>query len=243
VLGTIQPVGEIGRGLREQSPDALFLVDAAQTLGHVPVDVVSDEIDLLAIAGHKGLLGPTGTGGLYVGPRAYGNDASTSRLFCDRRGGTGAVAPGLEMPETLPDALEAGTGNAVGLAGLEAAMDVELPGRHESEAERTRSIIQSLNEIPGVRTFGLGADARRMPVVLFNIEGAHPREVAAELDERWGIGVRGGTHCAPMLHDKLGLGDAGGVRASPGYRTTPEEIDRFLEAVRTLAAAVVGASG
>ena len=235
-VGTIQPVEAIGRGLRERAPNALFLVDAAQTAGHVPIDVRSGDIDLLALAGHKGLGGPTATGALYVAPRAFGTAPDGERLFCTRSGGTGMMAPGLEMPDTLPDALEAGTANAVGFAGLIAAMDAHNPEWHKQEMDRAMQLIDGLSEIPGVRVRGLRGREGRTSVVLFTVKGATAREVGARLDQDFGIAVRGGTHCAPLLHQAIGTGEQGAVRASPGPMTTEADIERMLAAVREIAA-------
>ncbi|MCL4219774.1 MAG: aminotransferase class V-fold PLP-dependent enzyme [Phycisphaerales bacterium] len=235
VLGTIEPVEEIGPRLRERSPRALFLVDAAQTAGHVRVDVQACSIDLLALAGHKGLLGPTGTGALYVGRRAFPDDLSLPQLYCERRGGTGAIAPGLEMPATLPDALEAGTMNAVGFAGLIAAMEALPRMDHERERRHTGRIVNALQVMRGVRLYGLRTGQRRTPSIAFNIGDLHARAVAAALDERFGIAVRGGVHCAPMLHQVIGTGERGAIRVSPGPSNTEGEIETFLEAVDAVA--------
>lgn len=244
-IGTIQDVAAVSAGLRERAPGALLLVDAAQTVGHVPIDVETAGVDLLSIAGHKGLRGPTGTGALYVGPRAYPDDPAEPRLFCLRRGGTGIAAPGTRMPEELPDALEAGTANAVGFAGLLAAMDAAAGGQEahaDHERRLTERLIEGLDAIAGVTRYGLGPGPDRTAVVLFNVDGLHPREVAAELDERDGICVRGGTHCAPLLHETIGTGEAGAVRASPGPDTPSENIEALLGAVERIAsnAAVSG---
>lgn len=235
VLGTIEPVEVIGPRLRERSPRALFLVDAAQTAGHLKVDVQACCIDLLAIAGHKGLLGPTGTGALYVGRRAFPDDLSLPHLFCERRGGTGAIAPGLEMPGTLPDALEAGTMNAVGFAGLIASMDLLPTIDHERERRHTARIVDALQSIRGVHLYGLTNCHGRTPSIAFNIRELHARAVAGALDEHYGIAVRGGVHCAPMLHQIIGTGERGAVRASPGPCNTETEVERFLEAVDAIA--------
>jgi len=241
-IGTIQDVESVSAGLRERSPHALLLVDAAQTVGHVPIDVEASGIDLFSVAGHKGLRGPTGTGALYVGPRAYPDDPGRTRLFCVRRGGTGIAAPGTRMPEELPDALEAGTSNAVGFAGLLAAMDAQGDGALENHLEHERRLtarlIEGLDAISGVTRYGLDAGAGRTAVVLFNVEGRHPREVAGELDERDNICVRGGTHCAPILHEMIGTGEAGAVRASPGPDTTEAQVDALLRSVDRIASGV-----
>lgn len=241
--GTLQPVRAIGHALRERFSNAVFLVDAAQTAGHLPVDVVADGIDLLSIAGHKGLRGPTGTGALYVGERAHSRDYGDPRakhLYCSRAGGTGAVAPGTGMPTELPDALEAGTTNAVGWAGLVAAM--ESPHTHgvEYELDLTMAAMEGLERIPGVTIHGLRSREGRTPVLLFTLHGHTPRSIGAWLDAEHDIAVRGGTHCAPLLHEAIGTGDAGAVRISPGPMNTIDEITTLLGAVRELAGHAVG---
>lgn len=234
VLGTIQPVQETIRRVRAHSEDILVMVDAAQTAGHFPIDVQGWDIDLLPLAGHKGLRGPTGTGGLYVSPRAYPDECDKSRVFCQRRGGTGSMAPGLEMPTNLPDALEAGTSNAVGFAGLIAALDALSHEVHQHEMAMTELVLSGLHSLEAVTIYGLPTIEGRTPVVLFNIEGLHPREVMAKLDQDHGIAVRGGVHCAPLLHEAIGTGSDGGVRVSPGSGTTPRQIEIFLDAIRAM---------
>lgn len=240
VLGTIQPIRAMVARARQIQPDLIVLLDAAQTVGHIPVDVQDLDVDLVSIAGHKALRGPTGTGALYVGPRVFSANGERVRIFCQRRGGTGATAPGLEMPNVLPDALEAGTPNGVGFAGLLAAME-EYAGAagtaaHQQELELTQRVLDGLRSIEGVTLYGRPGVEGRTPVVLFNLAGQHPRQVAAELDTGFGIAVRGGVHCAPALHEAIGTGCAGGVRVSPGAFNTAEEIDTFLAAVRQIAA-------
>ncbi len=236
--GTIQPITEAIKAIREICDDALVLVDCAQTLGHIPVDVQAMDIDLLAIAGHKGLGGPTGTGALYLSSRAYPDscDAQSARIFCERRGGTGQKAPGLEMPTVLPDALEAGTSNAVGFAGLLAAMDAIDPADHEHEMKLTGQIIDGLNTIDGVRVFGVPGVDGRTPVVLFVLDDLECRAVAEVLDRKYNIACRAGSHCAPLAHIALGNGESGGIRVSPGKITTSEDIQRFIEAMREIVA-------
>lgn len=235
--GTIQDIRGIRDGLRAGAPEALLLVDAAQTVGHVPLDVEADGIDLVAIAGHKGLRGPTGTGALYVGPRVVPADAECAawRIVCERRGGTGAPVPGLNMPPKLPDAMEAGTLNAVGFVGLTAAIDQFNECQRDRESRATDAIIGALRSMRHVEVYGRDGTDGRTPVVLFNIRGRRAREVAAELDDRHAIAVRGGVHCAPLLHDVVGTGPDGGVRASPGPATTDGDVDAFIGAVAALA--------
>ncbi len=239
VLGTIQPVKDIVCAIRKISPEVLVLLDAAQTIGHIAIDVQDLDIDLLSIAGHKALKGPTGTGALYVGVRAFPDVGDHARIFCERRGGTGAVAPGLEMPNVLPDALEAGTPNAVGFAGLLAAMteyDGEISkAAHEHEMSLTQHLLDGLSRIEGITVYGRKDTKNRTPVVLFNLSGIHPRAVSSSLDEEYGIATRGGVHCAPMMHQTIGTGSDGAVRVSPGVFTTKDEIEAFLVAIAELA--------
>lgn len=235
-VGTVQDVRAISERVRAVAPEALLLVDAAQTAGHLPIDVQADGIDLLALAGHKGLRGPTGTGALYVSERAYPDDWHRSKVFCQRRGGTGMLGVGLDMPTELPDALEAGTANAAGFAGLLAAIEAHDPAAHAHEMAMTARLLDGIRSIQGAVVFGLPGVQGRTPVVLFNIPGWGARDAMDELDRRWGICVRGGVHCAPLLHKTMHTGDQGGVRASPGSQTTEGEIDALLEAVEAMAA-------
>jgi cysteine desulfurase/selenocysteine lyase len=237
-MGTIQPIKESIAAVRSVVDDALVLVDCAQTLGHIPIDVQEIGIDLLAIAGHKGLGGPTGTGALYLSCKAFPDNCTQddARVFCERRGGTGSKAPGLEMPENLPDALEAGTSNAVGFAGLLAGIDALNPASHEHEMQLTAQIIDGLSKIEQVTIFGVPGVEGRTPVVLFNVDGICSRDVADRLDREFNIATRAGSHCAPLAHISLGNGENGGVRVSPGLTTTSEQIDFFLEAMRVIVA-------
>ncbi len=231
VCGTILPVREAARLAHRHG--AVFLLDAAQTAGVLPIDVVEMGIDLLAFPGHKGLLGPTGTGGLYVSPDV--------RLAPLRQGGTGTRSEEERQPEALPEALEAGTVNTVGIAGLGAALRV-LQGRglarvqaHE-EALATR-LLAGLGDIPGVRVHGTADPRRQVAVVSITVEGWEPVDLGAALDSAFGIAVRPGLHCAPVAHRTLGTFPRGTVRLSPGFSTTEDDIDQTLAALRGLASA------
>lgn len=240
-LGTIQDVDGAVKAVRARNAETLVMVDAAQTVGHLPIDVQALDVDLLAIAGHKGLLGPTGTGALYVSERAYPDDCAKARVFCERRGGTGAVAPGLDMPTTLPDALEAGTSNAVGFAGLLGAMNAKTASHHDHEMDLTQRLLDGLVSIRGITMFGLEGIENRMPVVLFNMDGVAARDLAAGLDAEEDIAVRGGVHCAPLVHESIGTAPNGAVRASPGPTTTVEEIERFVGVIDRYACGMTAA--
>ncbi len=229
VCGTILPVREAAA----HRHGAVFLLDAAQTAGVLPIDVVEMGIDLLAFPGHKGLLGPTGTGGLYVSPDV--------RLAPLRQGGTGTRSEEERQPEGLPEALEAGTVNTVGIAGLGAALRV-LQGRglasiQAHEAALATRLLAGLGDIPGVRVHGTGDPLRQVAVVSITVEGWEPVDLGAALDSAFGIAVRPGLHCAPIAHRTLGTFPLGTVRLSPGISTTEDEIDQTLAALRALAGA------
>ena len=228
VTGVIQPVNALGRIAREH--DVLFLLDAAQTIGLLDIDVKAVNCDLLAFPGHKSLYGPTGTGGLYVGERA--------RLRPFREGGTGADSVTPTQPTELPTWLEAGTPNAVGLAGLNAALD-ELNPQQTLAHERAilERLADALAEDRRIRMIGDWSPARCVGVLSLLIDGVSPPEVAAILDESFAIAVRSGLHCAPYLHRSLGTFPDGTVRLSPGPTTMPEQIDRTASALRKIARA------
>jgi cysteine desulfurase / selenocysteine lyase len=232
VSGTIQPIDRVGEIAR--SVGAFFLVDAAQTAGHLPINLSQSPIDLLACAGHKGLLGPLGTGVLYVRP---GVEEDLRSL---RQGGTGTNSDNDHQPDRLPEKYEAGNHNVPGLFGLEAALAwLEERGvtdvyRHEQEL--TARLLGGLTELPGLRVYGSKSLDDRVAVVSLSIEGMDPQELAAVLDDSFGIETRAGLHCAPGAHRILGTFASGGtLRLSPGALTTNEEIDAVLDALRELA--------
>jgi cysteine desulfurase / selenocysteine lyase len=236
VTGAIQPVAEIGRIARERG--AALLVDAAQTLGHLPIAVDELGADLLAAPGHKGLLGPLGTGVLYVRP---GLELS---LHSFRQGGTGTRSEDDRQPESLPDKYEAGNHNVPGLAGLAAAVDfLETRGIsviRDHEIELLEPFLAELKQIEGVKVFGPDKTESRVGVVSIRIEGYDPQEVAAMLDASYGIQVRPGLHCAPLMHKAIGSFAGGGtVRFSFSPFTTAEEIDAALTGVREIALAAI----
>jgi len=228
VTGTLQPVAAIGRMVRERG--LLLLVDAAQTLGVVPVDVEADCIDLLAFPGHKSLYGPTGTGGLYAGGRV--------QVQAIRQGGTGSESEREEQPERMPDRLESGTLNTVGLAGLGAGARFVLEQGVERIAAHERALAarlaQGLAAIEGVQMQGPQDFAERLGTVSFTLSGWEPTDLAAVLDQSFGIAARAGLHCAPVAHRTLGTFPSGSIRMSPGWFNTVDEIDRALEAVREI---------
>ena len=226
VTGALFPAKELARVAH--SGGALFLLDAAQTAGCMPVDVEDLGVDLLAAAGHKSLLGPMGTGFLYVAPGV--NLAPT--MF----GGTGSYSELLAMPEEYPDRLEAGTLNVPGLAGLHAAVNWLLAHGVANIQAREQALILRLRAalagMPAVTVYGDRSDA---PVLAFNVDGMSSVEVASILDASFGICTRSGLHCAPHAHRTLGTLATGAVRVSPGPFTTDEDVSCLIGAVGEVA--------
>ncbi len=236
VTGTIQPASAIGRIVRERG--ALFLVDAAQSAGVVPIDCDRDGIDLLAFTGHKGLLGPTGTGGLLVGERAL--------VHTWREGGTGGDSTRPVQPEEYPHRLEGGTPNVFGIAGLREGVRLLLERGVESVLAHERGLIQiflaSLERPERLTWYGADrviADRNgdgRVGLVSVNLGGFAPAEVGAILDEQFDIAVRPGLHCAPYAHKHLGTFPQGTVRLSAGILTTADDMRRAAAAFDEISA-------
>jgi cysteine desulfurase family protein len=228
VLGTVQPVAEVGRIAREK--DALFLVDAAQTAGVLPIDVQALAIDLLAVPGHKSLLGPTGTGALYVGPRAP--------VQAWREGGTGGDSSSETQPREFPYFLEGGTPNVLGVAGLAAGVkyvqEQGLDRIRQHELALTERLWRRLEEIPGYQVFGHRNPAQRVGTLSFRSDVLPAAELGGILDQAFDVAVRPGLHCAPYIHRSLGTFPDGTVRVSPGPFNTPDEIDHLARGLREI---------
>ena len=229
VTGTLNPIEEIGAICREAGVP--FFVDASQSAGAIPIDVVKMNIDLLAFPGHKSLLGPTGTGALYV--------SETVTPHPIRSGGTGVFSEVRLQPEQLPYYYEAGTQNTVGISGLCAGvqfiMERSVSSIYFEEQKMVTALIDGLTSIPGVTVYG-PLRSPRAAAVSFNIEGMDCADVAMILESYYDISVRSGLQCAPDTHRMLGTFELGGtVRVSPGLFTTADEIDEFLWAVREIA--------
>lgn len=229
VIGSIQPIEELGPWCRNQG--ILFMVDGSQTAGAQVINFQAAAIDIFVAPGHKRLLGPQGTGFLYV---ADGIEL-TPLIY----GGTGANSRSELQPEFLPERLESGTLNMPGIAGLHAGLiylqqkgidrircrDLELVGR----------LIEGLQAIDGVKVYGPQEIELRGEVVSFNIEGRDPADVGFILDQQKMIAVRVGLHCAPDAHRTIGTYPTGTVRVSPGCFTSNDDIDYFLRAVSEIA--------
>ncbi len=229
VTGEVLPVAEVGAACRRAG--AQLLVDLAQTAGTVPVDVRAMQIDLAAMPGHKGLMGPPGTGALFVGE---GVDVAPLR-----QGGTGSFSEQDEQPEHLPDRLESGTLNSSGLAGLDAALAwIERTGIariHDREIDLLTELWEGLRSTPGVTLYGPPPGPERVAVLSLSIDGWEPSDAAAVLDESFDLQCRPGLHCAPWAHRSLGTLPAGTIRLSPGYFNTEAEVRAAIDAVRELA--------
>lgn len=225
VCGAIQPIRDIADICKQTG--AVFLVDAAQSAGYLDIDVTDTGIDLLAAPGHKGLLGPAGTGFLYAAPHIV--------LKPIYEGGTGTSSTSLDQPAVFPDGYEAGTHNLPGIAGLKAGIEFILERGIDAIFMHERSLLneaaRSLGRIPGVRIYGPQDPDKRGSVLSFNVDGVDASLLAAELDHNFDIAVRAGLHCAPLAHQTIGSMPSGTLRISPGWSTTLEEIAFFSDAV------------
>ncbi|MDQ7012606.1 MAG: aminotransferase class V-fold PLP-dependent enzyme [Planctomycetota bacterium] len=222
VTGTVQDVGAVGRACRERGVP--LLVDAAQTLGHLPVDVETMGIDLLAFPGHKGLMGPAGTGGLYIRPGAE------DRIEPVRHGGTGSRSESDQQPTDLPDRFEAGSHNTLGIAGLLAGVEWVLERTVDAIRRHEVGLIETFldafpGESAGYRLHGPTDPTRRVGVFAITHERLAPGALALALEARAGVLGRAGLHCAPGVHETLGTTKTGGAcRLSVGPCTTTEDI-------------------
>ncbi len=237
VTGTLQPVRAIGAVAR--ACGVPLLVDAAQTAGHVPIDVQADGIDLLAAPGHKGLLGPLGTGFLYIRPGVE------KLMRTVREGGTGSRSDLDVQPEFMPDRFEPGSHNALGILGLSAGvkyiLDRGVPALWAHEQTLVRAMIDGLRDAtPGLTLYGPPGVADRCAVFSVRIAGIDdPLELAMWLEREYGLLTRAGIHCAPLAHRTIGTHAAGGTtRMSFGPFTTLEDVAHACDALAEICAAV-----
>ena len=227
VTGSVQPMEEIARVAREGG--ALFLLDAAQSAGYLPLHVEEMGIDLLAAPGHKGLFGPPGTGILAIG--------AGIRLDPLLVGGTGGNASSPDQPEQLPERFESGTTNTPALAGLKAGLDFVLETGLAAIMAKGKllvgQLLEGLRGTAGVTVYG-PLHGERAGAVSFNVEGHDPAALGYLFDSVYDISVRSGLHCAPDAHRTIGTYPGGTVRVSPGFFNTEEDIDCFLRALHQL---------
>ncbi len=228
VTGTIAPLEEMVEAAKRNN--VFVLVDAAQTAGSYPIDVTESNIDMLAFTGHKSLLGPTGTGGLYVRP---GLD-----LRPLREGGTGSQSEMDSHPESMPERLEAGTLNSTGLAGLLAGLSYLLANGidviNRQEHEIRRHLHERLSMLPGINIFGPAADEASACIVSFTIDNMDCGEIGYILENNYGIMSRTGLHCAPLMHRSLGTFPTGTVRVSPGPFSNMNDISCLIKAIEEI---------
>ena len=221
-----KPIGELAH-----RHGALFVLDASQTAGVFPIDVQDMQIDVLCFTGHKGLLGPQGTGGMYV------KEGLQIRPL--KSGGSGIQTYSKTHPVEMPTALEAGTLNGHGIAGLHAALSyLERTGIdtiRAREQELMKRFYLGVKEIPGVKVYGDFSSMNRCAVVTLNIGDYDSSEVSDELLTEYGISTRPGGHCAPLMHEALGTVEQGAVRFSFSHYNTDEEIETAIRAIRELA--------
>lgn len=230
LLGTIMPLEAVAEFCHRKQ--IKLLVDAAQTAGTLPIDVEGLGIDMLAFPGHKGLLGPQGTGGLYISP-----DVDLEPIFV---GGTGSQSESIEQPSIRPDRYESGTQNTVGLAGLAAGVRfvqrIEESCIHEHEWKLTQCIMEGLSKLQDIEVLGPSIGMNRTGIVSFVSHRVDASELAHWLDKRYQIATRSGYHCTPLAHQTAGTFATGAVRTSVGYNTTMEDIDKLLMAVKEITA-------
>lgn len=220
-----EPVGTLAR-----ERGIVFVVDASQTAGVFPIDVQKMKIDVLCFTGHKGMLAPQGTGGMYV------RKGLVIRPL--KSGGSGVQTYSKTHPIEMPTALEAGTLNGHGIAGLHAAVEyLEKTGVDNIRA-REQDLMwrfyEGVKDIPGVKVYGDFSSKNRCPIVTLNIGDYDSSEVSDELLTEYGISTRAGGHCAPLMHEALGTVEQGAVRFSFSHYNTEEEVDTAIEAIREL---------
>ncbi|NTW31439.1 MAG: aminotransferase class V-fold PLP-dependent enzyme [Bacteroidetes bacterium] len=228
VTGNILPIRQIGEICKTKG--IIYLVDAAQTAGLIPIDMLKDNIDILAFTGHKKLYGPPGIGGLCIN----GNIAIKPLI----QGGTGSKSEMDTQPDFYPDRLEAGTLNTVGIVGLKAGVQFILEkgiDHHRNKLfQLTEYFIKQLTEIDGVKIYNFDICNDRLPIVSMNIKNFIPSDLACILDKEYGIMVRAGLHCSPLAHKTAGTFPQGTVRFSLGSFNTEEEIKYTVDALKKI---------
>jgi cysteine desulfurase family protein len=228
VIGNISPIEEIFSYCRKKK--ILTLLDAAQTAGLIPIDVEKMSIDLMACPGHKSLLGPHGTGFLYI--------RNGIELDTLKEGGTGTESSSIIQPLELPERFEAGTLNMPGIAGLLAGIkfikNVGLENIRNHELKLMRKLVEGLNNIKNVKLYGALTPEKMTSTLSFNLINLDCSEVGFILDEVYNIYTRVGLHCAPLAHKTIGTYPSGTVRVSPGYFNTEGDIDEFLRAIEEI---------
>lgn len=229
VTGTIFPIESISKIVHEK--DVLYLVDAAQSAGYLAIDVEKMDIDLLAMTGHKSLLGPQGTGVLYIREGII--------LDSIEEGGTGSKSYEFTQPEIYPDKFESGTPNTPGIIalgeGLKYIEDIGLENIASHKWEMTKRFLQGIKDVEGIKVYGPELSEKRAPVVPINIGEEDSSSISYILDDEFDIATRPGLHCAPLAHKSIGTFEQGVVRFSFGHGTTAEEIDYAIDVLKQIA--------
>lgn len=231
VTGALQPIEEIGRELRRRG--VLLLVDAAQSAGHIPFDVQGGYFDFLAVPGHKGLMGPLGTGALYI---RQGLEEQLRPLI---EGGTGSASEHPVQPDFMPDKFESGSHNAIGLAGLGAAIEWIASKGMDALLKHDRDLsarfLEGARQIPELTVYGPQEPTTRVAVFSIRLGGLEAQELSSLMECEFGILTRSGIHCAPLAHQSIGThADGGTTRLSFGAFNTPQDVDRCIECLREL---------
>jgi selenocysteine lyase/cysteine desulfurase len=231
VTGTIQPVTEVAGIAREQG--IASVIDAAQSVAHVPLDVQAVGADFVAFPGHKGLLGPLGTGVLYVRPEA------DELLKTMKEGGTGTISERAVQPTTMPDKFEIGSHNAIGLAGLSEGVSWVLQrgvqALRDHDLELCRTFTETTESIKGLTIYGPGNPTDRTGVFSVGVVGMSPGELAETLERNFGLLTRSGVHCAPLAHKTIGTHPTGTCRLSFGPFTTADDVRCATDALGQVA--------
>lgn len=229
LTGNITDLREIKSFVKKHN--LLLIVDAAQTAGILPIDVEEMGIDILCFSGHKGLMGPQGTGGIYV---REGIELAPFIV-----GGSGIQSYSKEHPKQMPTALEAGTLNAHGIAGLHGALcfikEIGIEKIYKREHDLMKRFLKGIQGAQGILYYGNSDLSKRIATATINFKGVDSGEVSDELMEEYQIAVRSGAHCAPLIHEAIGTKEQGAVRFSMSYFNTEEEIDRAVAAIYEMA--------
>lgn len=229
VTGVILPIQDVIKEVKQHSK-AITLVDASQTAGHMEIHMKEQQIDLLALPAHKGLLGPQGVGVLL-------NEGNIP-LEPIHHGGTGAFSEEINQPEKWPERVESGTLNTPGIAGLLGALECYEDRKEEivpRETKLVKSVLAGLRDIENVEIYDTEQTKHRLPIVAFNVKNIPSQEIAMILDSHYHIAVRAGLHCSPLAHETLNTMDQGVVRVSFNMFNTNDEIDTFLQAMKDIA--------
>jgi len=232
LTGNLVDIEKIGKLAKKHK--IIFIVDASQSLGVFPVDVIKDNIDILCFTGHKGLMGPTGVGGIYVSPKI---DLKSYIV-----GGSGSYSFSEEHPKTMPDKLEGGTPNIHGIAGLNASLkyifNIGVDTIREKELSLAKAFYEGIKELPKIKIYGDFNSFYRSPIVTINLEGIPSSDLAEVLSFDYGIATRSGIHCAPLMHNDFKTNETGMVRFSFSHYNTMEEILKTVKILKRISESI-----